>query len=676
MSDKATEIKTAKVKFDEFGAPYSDQFDDIYFDNKHGCLQSEQVFIENNGLPDRWHQFDGKSFVIAETGFGTGLNFLITAAKFTEFKANTKSDLQLNFITVEKFPLSKDDLCQALKLWPQFSDISNLLLRDYQLEQSQLNIRFANDITLTIYFADALQSYRTLADDNGAMIDAFFLDGFAPRKNSDMWSETLFAEFARLAKPDATLGTFTVAGFVRRGLEDAGFKVSKRQHRNRLTNDVEQNPVKAESLMANYVGKDKAKPINGFKVRSKTEASQHATIIGGGLASACVAHALVSKGIRVTLYCKDEHLAQGASSNAIGAIYPLLHVQRDNISDFYQQAFDFAMPFYQQLLDKGYQFSHGFDGLLEVAYKEPLIKRQQKFAEQQSWPEDLIRSVSPTQASELSNISLEYGGLFMERAGWVCPPELVNAISKAAIDTGLLTIKYNRHLKHVKQADSGRWHITTNKESKTVQNLIFCIGADSLNIDILNDLPLTAVRGQVSQMRSNEVIKPLKTVLCHKGYVTPEHNGSHCIGATFDKHSVEQTPNRHDDIFNLTTLNSCLGEFHRWQQADVVASKARLRCCTPDHLPMAGRMPIMERHIDAYDHLRYDKNWFFDTPAPLKSGLYVLTGLGARGLCSAPLLADIIAAEISNSDYPVDNDMLFNLSPNRFIVRNLIRGDV
>ncbi|WP_371188815.1 bifunctional tRNA (5-methylaminomethyl-2-thiouridine)(34)-methyltransferase MnmD/FAD-dependent 5-carboxymethylaminomethyl-2-thiouridine(34) oxidoreductase MnmC [Thalassotalea maritima] len=674
-------IKTADVKFDQHGAPYSEQFDDIYFDSKQGWRQSEQVFIENNQLPSRWHNFNKPCFTIAETGFGSGLNFFLTAKAFTEFYQQHDSNLSLHFISVEKYPMTLADISKVLALWPELSHWTEQFIAQYHLEKPVLEMHFGDNIRLTIYLDDALKSYRALADVARQSVDAFYLDGFAPKRNTDMWSETLFAEFARLAAPKATLGTFTVAGFVRRDLENQGFNVTKRKH----SSSVQQGSVspsessntqvgKRESLQAEYVGIKRAKPLTGFKVRSKTEASQHATIIGGGIASACMALALVKKGIKTTIYCKDATLAQGASSNAIGAVYPLLHVETDTISRFYQQSFDYAIALYQQLLSQDYQFSHGFDGLIEVAYKAPLIKRQQKFENSNHWPYDLIHGVNAEQASELANISLPFGGLFMPRAGWVSPPELVQAVCQAAEDSGLLTVKYQRHLQSVVATDNGRWRFTTNKEAKTVQNLIFCTGADSLNIDILNDLPLSAVRGQVTQMQSNEHIAPLKAVLCHKGYLTPAHQGVHCIGATFDKNNQSIEATAHDDIFNLNMLTTCLGDIAKWQADDIVTAKARLRCCTPDHLPIASRMPIIDKHIEYYEHLRYDKNWHFEQAAPLKHGLYVLTGLGARGLCSAPLLAEIIACEITGQDYPVDDEMLFNLSANRFIVRDLIRS--
>ncbi len=123
-------------------------------------------------------------------------------------------------------------------------------------------------------------------------------------------------------------------------------------------------------------------------------------------------------------------------------------------------------------------------------------------------------------------------------------------------------------------------------------------------------------------------------------------------------------------------LETCLPGLTQWNLSDVTSSKARLRCTTPDHLPVVGAMPDTEEHKVIYSHLRKDKNWRYNEPAPVINNLYVLTGLGARGLCSAPLLADILAADLSGTPYPVDNEMLFNLSPNRFVIRDLIKRKV
>lgn len=150
----------------------------------------------------------------------------------------------------------------------------------------------------------------------------------------------------------------------------------------------------------------------------------------------------------------------------------------------------------------------------------------------------------------------------------------------------------------------------------------------------------------------------------------------HCIGATFDKDTFSTEAVIADDEYNLNMLNKCLPDLVNWQLSDVASSKARLRCMTPDHIPVVGAMPDISAHKVSYAHLAKDKNWRFNTPAPSIDNLYTLTGLGARGLCTAPLLAEILTADLCGYPYPVDTQMLFNLAPNRFIIRDIIKRQV
>lgn len=698
-------INTAKVNFQTDGSPVSSEFDDIYFDASSTCSQSEQVFINANNIDKRWQQLSKQShtadselneFIIAETGFGTGLNFLLTVEKFIAFKQQSQSNLLLKFISCEKYPLSKADLQRALALWPHLASLSKQLLSQYDYQDNCCQMTFADgDVTLLIYFSDATQAYSAINCSDEGLVDAWYLDGFAPQKNPSMWTSELFVQVARLAKKRSTLATFTVAKLVRQGLENVGFKIQKQKNKANLNvnvgagvsdaasagaglneeNEENEESVKNETLSAVYLGLRQGKKLNGFKRRNadKTERPRHVSIIGGGLASACSALALAKKGIQVNLYCKDETLAEGASSNAVGAIFPLIHQQQDTISLFYQQGFEHAINLYKQLLEDGYEFSHGFDGLIEVAYKQALAKRVEHFNQHSPWPKSLIHGVSANEVDSIANISVGHPGLFMPNAGWVCPPELVKAVMQAAIDTGFCKVKTNRHISSIKQLDNGHWLLNTNKGQKTAKHVVVCAGADSLNIEVLNDLPLTQVRGQVSQMQTNDKVQGLKAVLCHKGYLTPQSNGIHCIGATFDKDDNDTASRSVDDEYNLTMLERCLGDIASWTNEDVKGSKARLRCCTPDHIPIVGQLPNVALHKEYYQHLSKDKNWHFEQPAPIYSGLFVLTGLGARGLCTAPLLAEILVSELCDEVYPVDDEMLFNLAPNRFVIRDLIK---
>jgi len=419
---------------------------------------------------------------------------------------------------------------------------------------------------------------------------------------------------------------------------------------------------------------DQTKQINkGYQTRPSITKPEHVAIIGGGIASACIAYYLTKKNIKVTLYCKDEGIAQGASSNHVGALFPLIHQQVDDISLFYQQAFWRALKCYKGLYDDGFHFSHDWCGLLEISYKTALEKRQRIFEKESPWPKELITSINALEASELAGIKLEHGGLFMPSAGWIAPSELVQQLFAAAEQTQYLTVKNQIKITALNQQSDDSWQLETDDASINEKLVVFCGGAESIELNAIAELPLTSVRGQVTTMATNSKIAGLSTVICHKGYLTPAHQQQHCIGATFEKNSFDIIATNAGDQYNLTMLEKCLPQLVPWSKQDITSNKARLRCMTPDHLPMVGAMPNIEQHKVTYAHLAKDKNWRYSEPAPMIKNLYMLTGLGARGLCTAPLLADILIADLTGDEYPMGSQALFNLSPNRFVIRDIIR---
>lgn len=218
---------SAKIHFNENGTPISEQFDDIYFSNADGLKECHYVFLAHNALPQRWQDWpEQKAFHIAETGFGTGLNFLATWSAWLSSGAMEKG-LKLVFTTFEKYPLAKSDLITAHKVWPEIKPLADELTHHYPEEiDTDTQLVLANGlIELNIVFGDVNDRIEKLTLNSG--VNAWFLDGFAPSKNPDMWTQHLFNHMARLADDDCTVATFTAAGFVRRGLIEAGFEMKK-----------------------------------------------------------------------------------------------------------------------------------------------------------------------------------------------------------------------------------------------------------------------------------------------------------------------------------------------------------------------------------------------------------------------------------------------------------------
>lgn len=217
------------------GQPYANAFQDVYFSSDNGLLETEYVFLQGNQLSARWQHLSTKTFTIAETGFGTGLNFLCAVKLWL---ASAPKDTVLHFISLEKYPLNLADLTKALELWPELQALSTPFLAEYAqllstsaINNTQTVMLFDNRVRLTLIIDDATVGLKSLnlANFNNAStaIDAWFLDGFSPAKNPDMWQVALFEQMARLSKLATTFATFTSAGAVRRGLIANDFAVKK-----------------------------------------------------------------------------------------------------------------------------------------------------------------------------------------------------------------------------------------------------------------------------------------------------------------------------------------------------------------------------------------------------------------------------------------------------------------
>lgn len=226
-----TLIQHASLDWNEQGTPVSREFDDVYFSNQNGPEETRHVFLLGNKIPERFITHPCANFTIAETGFGTGLNFLTLWHTFRQFRQrHTQAKLQrLHFISFEKFPLTRDDLSVIHQAWPQFSDQCTQLQQQWPLAASGCHRLVLDNatVTLDLWLGDVNQQLPELSPAYNQKVDAWFLDGFSPSKNPDMWTPLLFEKIAAMAALNGTFATFTAAGFVRRGLQEAGFEVTK-----------------------------------------------------------------------------------------------------------------------------------------------------------------------------------------------------------------------------------------------------------------------------------------------------------------------------------------------------------------------------------------------------------------------------------------------------------------
>ena len=662
-------IQHAKIHFNQENTPVSDKFDDVYFSNQDGLAETHYVFLEGNQLWEHWVNYQEAHFVIAETGFGTGLNFFAATMLFREFRQKyPDSPLKhLYFISFEKYPLPLDVLQQAHLAYPQFSHLAQHL-QQHWLNPIQGCYRFHFDeTTLDLWFGDVAENLPQLGDYMNSKIDAWFLDGFAPSKNPDMWNEQLYQQMFRFTKLQGSFATFTAASAVRKGLENAGFNIKKRKgfgkKRECLSGQKTQEKLTALSTP-------------WFHSQQANLSKQDIAIIGGGIASLCTAISLIKRGAKITIYCEDEQTALNASGNKQGAFYPQLSDDNERNIRFYIHAFAYGHQFLQWAIQQQIEFEHEFCGVALCAYNEKAESKLNKIAEL-NLPSDLYQSLNQTELSEKVGLPLPFGGGFIPQGAWLAPRQLVQH-AFAFLEKQGIQIKTSQKVTALSQTENG-WQITT-AENKTFNHKVVVLanGHKLTDFEQTQKLPLYPVRGQVSQIPTSANLLKLKTVLCYDGYLTPvdQAKTSHCIGASHVRDNATREFSLIEQQENQQKIQQNIPE--DWtKEVDTSGNLARIgvRCSVRDLTPMMGAAPHFSAQQTQYHNLfnlRRRKQPI--EQAANYPNLYLIGALGSRGLTSAPLLGETLASLIYGEPLPMSEDLIHNLMPNRSWVRRWLKG--
>jgi len=644
------------------GQPVSVAFGDVYFSRSSGLEETRHVFLRHNQLAERFAALppDGQ-FSIGETGFGTGLNFLCA---WQHFLQHAPATARLHFISAEKYPLTAQDLGQALALWPELASQAQQLLRQYDVLSSGWH-RFVLEggrIILTLLVGDVLEVLPQL----DARIDAWFLDGFAPSKNPDMWQPALFQAMASLSAADATFATFTCAGFVRRGLKEAGFSVSK----------VAGHGQKREMSCGRLVTAPAQPWTPPWYARPAAQPGQErsAIVVGGGIAGASTAYSLAQRGWQVTLVERLPQLAQAASGNPQGVLYTKLSPHFTPLTRLVLSGYAYSLRLLHQLLEQG-DDSWRACGVLQLAQDDKEAARQAQLAAT-GLPDGLLRLVSQQEASAIAGLPLPAGGLFFPQGGWLNPPSLVHALCshpniQLRTSSTVLELDWNP----LEQC----W-LASNENGPLAMGsaVILAAAADTARFDSTSHLPLKAIRGQVSTVAATVASSQLQTVLCGEGYISPARQQQHCLGATFKFEADNLLPNEAEHQENLDMLAGLAPAMHQAVGAaelklQAIGGRAAYRCTSPDYLPLIGPVTDRRQFAECYRELANDATLKLDSASPWISGLYVNTAHGSRGMITAPLSGEILAAYLDNEAAPLPQALMQAVHPSRFLLRKLIR---
>lgn len=541
-------LKPAAVQRSAKGAWVNALYDDVYAQAKVAVAESTFVFLEKNDLPARFQKLwedaaAGKApalFCVGELGFGSGLNFLLTwklwrdiAAQYNHLPPQRRP--RLHFASCEKHPLCPQDLAMIQADWDDLRDLCLQLQKAYPpLVRGMHALDAGADVRLQLMFGDAADM---LAQFSGP-VDAWFLDGFSPAKNPEMWDAALLHQVGRLTAAGGTFATFSAARAVLEGLAAAGFTVEK---------------------------------VKGFGVKRKmgTGMKGHGTpaprrmpdvsVIGAGIAGASVARALALRGCRVTVYERHPAPAQEASGNPRGIIYPKLTVDEAPMGRFNRQAFCHVLPLLAQLDTINWSPC----GVLRLDMDAAEAHRSQKLAGLHAYPAGFTRWQAETPYGR--SALFHAGGGMMDAAAFV----------RALLDHPLIDCRYGA----TAAPDAGV--------------IVDC----TANAAAEYGLPLRPLRGQVVALNPTPASAAITHVICHEGYITPVTNGLHHAGATFQKEAPQQ-PDDHRSDPRAEDNGEILEKLHRslpqlgLQQNSVQSARAAYRATTPDKLPMIGPLPI------------------------------------------------------------------------------------
>jgi len=704
-------ITPANIAFNEQGTPLSNDFEDVYFSNNDGLAETEYVFLQGNRLFERWQSHPQSHFCIGETGFGTGLNFFCTAKLFKKFRQQfPDATLQhLYFISTEKHPIERSQIEQVLTKWSMFDAFTTQWLQRYPVSVDGIHrVHFDDNIILDLHYNDACDAFNSLYCPPSGLVDAWFLDGFAPSKNSAMWSQEVFTAMARLSKAKATLATFTAAGFVKRGLVEAGFSMRKQKgfgrKREMLVGELssglkEDTSHQYTSMSPPYFQRCTPSAILHNKPKAQTttnERNDTVCVTGNGLAGAIMALKLVQQGVYVDLVWSGNAPADAASGALVGGFYPQLNAQNNYASRLQLSSFLYAKNFYNELHQIS-PFNHQWCGALQLGFNKNTQERLSKLSKDAIWPSEIAHSVSPETASNIANIAIPYASLYMPLAGWISPVSLVNACIQAAMQTGKLRLRPNTSLvsfddtAQTNQHDASQHNTSTQTSAalqvrlehqgkETIESfsaLVIATGSGSQSL--LSPLvPLRVTRGQIELIESSGTLANLQTLICHKGYLTPALKGFHALGSSYVKNDKqcdvrqEETEQNFDMHTKSMHAATWLGEFEQYKAQANNYSRAAIRCSSPDHLPVVGTVPSEAQLLELASLYKALPAHHYKVPS-VRKNVYVLTGLGSRGLTTAPLMAELLVSEMLNRPLPLPLDLLNALMPNRFIVRSLIR---
>ncbi|WP_288498309.1 FAD-dependent 5-carboxymethylaminomethyl-2-thiouridine(34) oxidoreductase MnmC [uncultured Acinetobacter sp.] len=614
-------IQTADLDWqcvDGIEVPISKQFGDVYFSKDNGLLETRHVFLNGNDLETRLGALrDFEYFCVGETGFGTGLNILALWQLWQQVRPDNHSHLHV--ISVEKFPLSKQDLIRALAVWSELKGFSQQLIEQYPLPIAgchRLNFPEAR-FSIDLWLGDAHDVFPLIAKTHP--VNAWFLDGFAPSCNPDMWEANVLNNLIRLSDIGTTFASFSVAGVLKRGLTQHGITISRPRgfgHKREMLKAIWNAPEP--------IAEQSQEPqLHNHRNSTDHFGQRQIAIIGAGIAGLSCAWGLVQRGHQVTIYEQSAPLS-GASGNPLALLNPKLSPIEQSSEHLMTLAWQYALNHYQN-----------FSAFRPIAVQQLAQKNPDELLHLASeYPQDLLKA----QTAEQLDLHTQFKSLQLTQAGSVYPQQLKNQI----LEHPLIQLKHAK-IENITQTNVQRLTLFDHQHSHlgNFDHVIVCCAKDSQHF--FENFPvLKPIRGQVSWLNNSQHKLNHKHAYSYGGYCMQLDEQQLILGASFYPNRDDSEVLAEDHVHNYDLIHSVFPQYaERLAPVAEWHGRASVRAQSLDYFPLLGKV-------------EKDKE------------IYTFSGLGSKGFLFAPLCSEVLIAMILNEACPVPEALLRKLDVKRF----------
>lgn len=617
-------IVPAVLAFAGDGTPYSDTYGDVYHSAAGALGQARHVFLGGNGLPMRWQ--GRERFVILESGFGQGLNFLAT---WQAWRDDPRRCARLHFVSLEKHPFLAQDLVALHAPHAAIASLSAQLRASWPMLLPGFHRLVFDEgrVVLTLFLGDiedALPQMRLAAD-------AIYLDGFSPSRNPAMWAPPVLKRLARLAAPGATAATWSVAGEVRAALGAAGFAVEKRAGFG----------AKREMLVATA--------LRGTAVAPSPSGEKRVIVVGAGIAGSTACERFAARGWMVELLERRAEAATEGSGNHAGTFHPVVTADDSMFARLTRAAFLHWHAAWRDIEAWPVPPAWKQCGVLQLARDDRENDAQQRAVAALGGPREYARYVDAAEASHCAGLSLAAGGVWFPHSGWMRPPSLAHAMLARCGER--LRSRFGCEVASLRRGGDA-WIAcdASGGEISRADVVVLANAHDALRLAPDAAVHLRRVRGQVTHL-PGERFTALRAVVLRGGFVLPPVEGISVAGASFDFDDEEPSARDADHAGNLERVERIIPGATAGLDPASLAGRVGWRATVPDRLPMLGA-------ID-------------DARGP---GLYAAFAYGSRGLLWAGLGAELIASLAEGDPLPLEARLADAIAPGRFARRAIQRA--